>query len=210
MPPIRHHPVAVLEDAGVVEQDTEMGGRNALRQGHPYRRLPTPPSLKLRWSARRVVRRNDGVETLRVGHHSAMHRVDQAINFAPGEGAWWVASSSAATNVLSTIAAAMLTFVGVVFSVTLVALQLASSQVSPRVLRSFVRSPIPKLAFGTFISTFVYSLFLLSQISGSNARLPVAGVAVALLLVLACARHRRPHVGSGGARPYGRQPAVRR
>ena len=115
-----------------------------------------------------------------------MHRVDQAINMAPGEAAWWVASSSAATNVLSTIAAAMLTFVGVVFSVTLVALQLASSQVSPRVLRSFVRSPIPKLAFGTFISTFVYSLFLLSQISGSNARLPVAGVAVALLLVLAC------------------------
>ena len=74
-----------------------------------------------------------------------MHRVDQAINMAPGEAAWWVASSSAATNVLSTIAAAMLTFVGVVFSVTLVALQLASSQVSPRVLRSFVRSPIPKL-----------------------------------------------------------------
>jgi uncharacterized membrane protein len=115
-----------------------------------------------------------------------MHRVDEVIDVAPGGAPWWVVSSSAAANVLSTIAAAMLTFVGVVFSVTLVALQLASSQVSPRVLRNFVRSPVPKLAFGTFISTFVYSLFLLSQISSTNANLPVAGVAVALLLVLAC------------------------
>src|SRR6478736_3613542 len=104
----------------------------------------------------------------------------------PVHPAEWMASSSSASAVLSTIAAAMLTFVGVVFSVTLVALQLASSQVSPRVLRSFVRSPVPKLAFGTFISTFVYSLFLLSQISDSDNRIPVAGIAVALLLVLAC------------------------
>jgi len=115
-----------------------------------------------------------------------MHRIDEAIDTGPGAAPWWVASASAATTVLSTIAAAMLTFVGVVFSVTLVALQLASSQVSPRVLRSFVRSPVPKLAFGTFISTFVYSLFLLSQISDSDNRIPVAGIAVALLLVLAC------------------------
>src|SRR3954469_10575315 len=115
-----------------------------------------------------------------------MHQVDQAIDTVPSRAPWWVASSAAATTVLSTIAAAMLTFVGVVFSVTLVALQLASSQVSPRVLRSFVRSPVPKLAFGTFISTFFYSLLLLSQISGSADQVPVAGTAVALLLVAAC------------------------
>src|SRR5699024_10249740 len=42
-------------------------------------------------------------------------------------------SSNAATWLLSTVAGAMITTVGVVFSLTVVSLQLASSQFSPRV-----------------------------------------------------------------------------
>lgn len=114
-----------------------------------------------------------------------LHRIDVARQVAPGEAPWWVASSSTAAQVLSTIAAAMLTFVGVVFSITLVALQLASSQLSPRVLRSFVRSPVPKLAFGVFMSTFFYSLFMLSQISDDPREIPVVGATTAMLLVAA-------------------------
>ena len=45
-----------------------------------------------------------------------------------------------------------LTFTGVVFSITLVALQMASTQYSPRVLRTFVRKPVTKLALSTFIA----------------------------------------------------------
>ena len=52
----------------------------------------------------------------------------------------------------------MLTFVGVVFTITLVALQLASAQLSPRVIRTFVRSGITKLAFGLFLATFAYAI----------------------------------------------------
>ena len=67
----------------------------------------------------------------------------------------------AAESILGTIAASMLTFVGVVFTITLVALQLASAQLSPRVLRTFVRSAVTKLAFGTFLATFAFAVVAL-------------------------------------------------
>jgi uncharacterized membrane protein len=69
--------------------------------------------------------------------------------------------SGAADGILGIIAASMLTFVGVVFTITLVALQLASAQLSPRVLRTFVRSAVTKLAFGTFLATFAFSFTVL-------------------------------------------------
>src|SRR5699024_2255967 len=46
-------------------------------------------------------------------------------------------SANAATWLLATVAGAMITTVGVVFSLTVVSLQLASDQFSPRVMRSF-------------------------------------------------------------------------
>jgi uncharacterized membrane protein len=67
----------------------------------------------------------------------------------------------AAESILGIMAGSMLTFVGVVFTITLVALQLASAQLSPRVLRTFVRSPITKLAFGTFLATFAFAIVVL-------------------------------------------------
>ena len=64
--------------------------------------------------------------------------------------------------------AALLTFTGVVFSITLVALQMASTQYSPRVLRTFVRKPVTKLALSIFIATFVYSLALLARVGSTT------------------------------------------
>ena len=65
---------------------------------------------------------------------------------------------ASAQNVLTTIAAAMLAFMAVVFSATLVALQLASGQFSPRVLRTFQRDRRTQVVQGTFLATFVYTL----------------------------------------------------
>ena len=92
-----------------------------------------------------------------------------------------------ARTLLATIATALLTFTGVVFSITLVALQMASTQYSPRVLRTFVRKPVTKLALSTFIATFVYALTLLARV-GTTTRahtVPQGAVAVAYLLVMA-------------------------
>lgn len=94
-----------------------------------------------------------------------------------------------AREVLSTIAGSMITVAGVVFSITIVALTLASSQFGPRVLTSFMRDRGNKLVLGIFIATFVYSLLVLRNIrSGddtSSAAVPHLSVTVALLLALA-------------------------
>ena len=66
--------------------------------------------------------------------------------------------ANSAETLLSIIASSMLTFVGVVFTITLVALQLASAQLSPRVIRTFVRSGVTRLAFGLFLATFAYAI----------------------------------------------------
>ncbi|MER7199013.1 hypothetical protein CG723_03205 [Streptomyces sp. CB01635] len=68
-----------------------------------------------------------------------------------------------AQTVVSTISAAMMTFIGVVFSISLVALQMASGQLSPRVVRIFIRSRITKATFAVFLATFVLSLLVLTS-----------------------------------------------
>jgi uncharacterized membrane protein len=59
---------------------------------------------------------------------------------------------------LQVMSSSMLTFVGVVFAISLVGLQLASSQLSPRVIRTFVRSGVTKVAFGFFLATFAFAV----------------------------------------------------
>ncbi len=66
--------------------------------------------------------------------------------------------TSTADTMLGVMSSSMLTFVGVVFAITLVGLQLASSQLSPRVIRTFVRSIVTKVAFGYFLATFAYAV----------------------------------------------------
>ena len=100
----------------------------------------------------------------------------------------WVVSASAASVVLATLATAMLTFLGVVFSIGLVALQLASQQFSPRVLRNYVRSTTTKVALGTFIATFIYplvSLGYLEQLTRAGRTVSTVSVAAAMALAIA-------------------------
>jgi uncharacterized membrane protein len=92
-----------------------------------------------------------------------------------------------ARTLLATIATALLTFTGVVFSITLVALQMASTQYSPRVLRTFVRKPVTKLALSTFFATFVYSLTLLARVGATGKAHTVAQGAVGLAYLLVTA-----------------------
>ena len=101
----------------------------------------------------------------------------------------WIVSAGGAGVVLSTLATAMLTFLGVVFSIGLVALQLASQQFSPRVLRNYVRTTTTKVALGTFIATFIYPLFSLGYLEELTRRghADISTVSVAVAMVLAVA-----------------------
>ena len=83
----------------------------------------------------------------------------------------WVISGSAdaARQILTTIAAAIITVVGVVFSIILVTLTLASTQFGPRMLRNFIRDRGTQLTLGTFVATFVYAVLVLASIgTGSH------------------------------------------
>jgi uncharacterized membrane protein len=68
--------------------------------------------------------------------------------------------------ILSAIASSMATVATTAFSITIVALQLASSQFGPRLLRNFMRDTGNQVVLGTFISTFIYSLMVLRTING--------------------------------------------
>jgi uncharacterized membrane protein len=83
----------------------------------------------------------------------------------------WVISGSAdaARQILTAIAAAIITVVGVVFSIILVTLTLASTQFGPRMLRNFIRDRGTQVTLGTFVATFVYAVLVLAAI-GTGSR----------------------------------------
>jgi uncharacterized membrane protein len=79
----------------------------------------------------------------------------------------WVISGTAdaARQILTSIAASVITVVGIVFSITIVTLTLASTQFGPRMLRNFIRDRGTQLTLGTFVATFVYCVVALVSIS---------------------------------------------
>ena len=94
----------------------------------------------------------------------------------------WVISGSpdAARQILSSLAGALITVVGVVFSVVIVAMTLASQQFGPRMLRTFIRDRGSQLTLGTFVATFFYAM--LALISIGSTFVPHLSVTVALAL----------------------------
>src|SRR6202048_4676939 len=75
----------------------------------------------------------------------------------------WVISGTAdaARQILTSIAASVITVVGIVFSIPIVTLTLASTQFGPRILRNFLRSFGTQFSLGIFVATFLYSVLAL-------------------------------------------------
>ncbi len=92
-----------------------------------------------------------------------------------------------ARTVLTAIAAAVITVVGVVFSIVIVALTLTSTQFGPRMLRNFIRDRGTQVTLGTFVATFVYAVLTLGSVGqGSHgAFVPHISVTATLALMLA-------------------------
>jgi uncharacterized membrane protein len=92
---------------------------------------------------------------------------------------------SAARDVLIGVAAAVITVAGVVFSITILALQLASQQFGPRMLRNFIRDLGTQASLGAFVATFVYSILTLGSVAHqAPGFVPHISVTVALFLTL--------------------------
>ena len=149
----------------------------------------------LRWSSLREYFRTSlwptpvGVTAVCAGAALGLVRLDHALSsdFA----GWYVYGGRAdgARELLSTIASSMLTIAGLVFSITILVLQLASSQFSPRVLRTFLRDSVTQWAMGIFLGSFVYALVLLPEVrsDGPGGQEFVPGIAVFGAFALALA-----------------------
>jgi uncharacterized membrane protein len=98
-------------------------------------------------------------------------------------------TADGARAMLSTIAQAMLTFTGLVFTITMLVLQLASNQLSPRVMRTFLRDRANQVVLGLFVATFVYTLIVLGEVraptDGGDGFVPAVSIWVAFALLLA-------------------------
>jgi uncharacterized membrane protein len=114
--------------------------------------------------------------------------VDRRFEGSRAQATWFLfgVGAEGARGVLSAIAGSIITVTGVVFSITIVALQLASTQYSPRVLRTFLEDRANQVVLGVFIATFTYSLLILRTVRGESddldAFVPSISVSTALLL----------------------------
>jgi len=95
-------------------------------------------------------------------------------------------SADAARQILTTIAAAVITVVTLVFSITIVTLTLASTQFGPRMLRNFIRDRVTQVTLGTYVATFVYAILVLISVGPSTHGefVPHLSITVTLALVL--------------------------
>jgi uncharacterized membrane protein len=90
-----------------------------------------------------------------------------------------------ARDMLSTLAGSMMSIMGVTFSMTLVALALASSQNTSRILSNFMRSRVTQITLGIFAGIFAYCLIVLRTIrSGDVEFVPSLAVFFAFVLAL--------------------------
>lgn len=95
--------------------------------------------------------------------------------------------AGAARTLLDAISSSLITVTSLTFSLTVVTLQLASSQFSPRLLRTFTSDVFVQATLAVFLSTFTYSLTVLRAIRSTDTGggfVPRISVTIAFLLGL--------------------------
>lgn len=76
--------------------------------------------------------------------------------------------AGAARTVLDAVASSLITVTALTFSLTVVTLQLASSQFSPRLLRTFTQDLFVQVTLTIFLATFTYSLTVLKSVRSAQ------------------------------------------
>ena len=96
---------------------------------------------------------------------------------------------AAARELLGAIATSLITVTSLTFSLTLITLQLASSQYTPRLLRTFAADRFVQRTLGLFLATFAYAITVLRTVRNDDAAgaefVPQIAVTVAYLLAMA-------------------------
>jgi uncharacterized membrane protein len=94
----------------------------------------------------------------------------------------------AAVAILSTVAMSMVSLTALVLTITMVVVQLAMGQFSPRIVQRILRDRPSQFAIGLFVATFVHAILTLREVTNNGdgtGRVPGIAVMTAFLLVLA-------------------------
>ena len=125
-----------------------------------------------------------------IGLSFGLVRLDDAL----GEGvyrklAWiYLFGPDGARAILSAIAGSMITVAALTFSITMLTLQMSSSQFGPRLMRNYMRDRGNQVVLGTFIATFLYCLLVMRTIRASDqdsGYVPHVAVAAGVVLAMA-------------------------
>ena len=123
-----------------------------------------------------------------IGLAQLMVYIDSAVpKLEPGLGPWFYEGSiDGARQFLSSLASAVITVAGVVFSITMVALTITSSQFGPRLLRNFMKDRTNQVILGAYIATYVYCLLVSNTLhtTGTSNETPRLAVSFGILLTI--------------------------
>ncbi|MEX1001655.1 MAG: DUF2254 domain-containing protein [Crocinitomicaceae bacterium] len=97
----------------------------------------------------------------------------------------FIGSVDSARSILTTISAAMIGVGGTVFSITLVALALASNQFGPRLIKNFMYDRLNQIVLGAYIATFIYCLIVLNMIKETEQHVFLPSVSISLAMIMA-------------------------
>jgi len=113
--------------------------------------------------------------------------IDGIISFPQtGPGRFFLVNSAdSARSILSTISGAMIGVAGTVFSVTLVALTLASSQLGPRLIKNFMYIRLNQIVLGSYISTYLYCLIILNTIKENHTQTFIPSLSILVAIIAA-------------------------
>lgn len=98
-----------------------------------------------------------------------------------------IGGPDAAAYILSTVAASMVSLTALVLTITMVVVQLAMGQFSPRIVQRILRDKPSQLAIGLFVATFVHAILALREVTingDGTGHVPGVAVLTAFLLVL--------------------------
>lgn len=162
------------------------------------KRMPSGHAVSRRWA---VIR--DAIRTqlwplptiailIAVVAGVAVPRLDAGLDeggLAPHVAYLFDGGPEAARSVLAAIAGSLVTVTALTFSLTLITLQLASSQFSPRLLRTFTTDRVVQGTLALLLATFVYALTVLRSVRSGTATqgdvVPQLSVTMAYLLTVA-------------------------
>jgi uncharacterized membrane protein len=99
-----------------------------------------------------------------------------------------VGDPDAAAAILSTVAASMVSLTALVLTITMVVVQLAMGQFSPRIVQRILQDKPSQFAIGLFVATFVHAILALREVSNKGdgtGNVPGIAVLAAFLLVFA-------------------------